>query len=146
MHAAFFLRAKELGQAPVPELVERLRTAAACRYNGLPAVALSEVLIHGDDMLQPLGLRAEVQEEAALAALDLLRWVNRLFPGFAFNGRRLRGARLVADDVDWSSGRGPEATGRALDLLALLANRQGAAEALTGPGAAKLQGPATTKR
>ena len=56
---AFAAWGREIGQAPVPELAERLRRSAGSRYNGMPAVALSEVLVHGDDMLQPLGRRAE---------------------------------------------------------------------------------------
>ena len=140
MHVAFSIRAKELGRTPAAELVERLRRAAGSRYNGLPAVALSEILIHGDDMLQPLGMRGGVRVESAVPALDLMRWVNRLVPGFAFGGHRHRGVRLVADDVDWSAGHGPEARGAALDLLALLANRNQAMTALTGAGAVKLRG------
>lgn len=139
LHEGFFVRAREIGRAPGPELVERLRSAAASRYNGLPSVALSEVLIHGDDMLQPLGLRAGARPEEAVAALDLMRWVSRLAPGIAFQGRPRRDVRLVADDVEWSSGRGPEARGPALDILAVLANRRGAEAGLTGPGVARLQ-------
>lgn len=139
MHTGFYLRAKQIGESPAPELVERLRRAAAARYNGLPTVALSEALIHGDDMLQPLGLRCEVRPESALAALNLMRRVNRLAPGFAFQGSAHRGVRLVAEDLGWSGGHGPEARGAALDILALLANRAGAAEGLRGAGAEKLR-------
>ena len=135
----FFGWAKEYGEAPGEELAGRLETAAGSRFNGMPAVALSEVLIHGDDMLQPLGLRASVRPEAALAALDLMRLVNRLAPRVAFNGRSQRGVRLVAEDVDWSTGHGPEASGVALDLLAVLSNRLGASASLTGPGVEKLE-------
>jgi len=74
-----------------------------------------------------------------VAALDLMRMVNRVAPRFAFHGRRHRRVRLVATDVEWSSGQGPEVRGGALDLLALLANRPEAAAGLTGPGVERLR-------
>src|SRR5437773_2068014 len=51
--------ATRLGDRPVPELAERLTTAAHGRYHvaGSPApVVLGEVITHGADMLRPLGL------------------------------------------------------------------------------------------
>jgi uncharacterized protein (TIGR03083 family) len=135
----FLICGRRYGEHSVPELCQRLRRAAASRYNGMPSVALSEVLIHGDDMLQPLGRRMDVRPESAVASLDLMRMVDRLVPGWAFHGHSHRGVRLVASDVGWASGRGPEVTGSALDLLALLANRKEAEAALSGPGVSVLR-------
>jgi hypothetical protein len=44
----------------------------------------------------------------------------------------------VATDVDWSTGRGPEVRGKAIDVLLLLANRRQVTTTLTGPGLSAL--------
>jgi len=136
----FSVCARERGGRPVPELTQRLRTAAASRYNGMPGVALIEVVVHGDDMLAPLGRRLTFGPDVLRACLDQMRWVDRLAARFAFHGRSHRNLRLVATDLDWAVGRGPEVRGQALDLMALLSNRAGAAAALSGPGALRLAG------
>jgi uncharacterized protein (TIGR03083 family) len=134
----FALCARELGQRPVPELAQRLRRSARSKYNGMPAVALSEVVVHGDDMFQPVGQRLSVDGGALVQALKLMWVVDRLGAGFAFHGRAHRGVRLVATNVTWAGGRGPEVRGTALDLLALLTNRPVADLELSGPGVAHL--------
>jgi uncharacterized protein (TIGR03083 family) len=126
--------AAEIGSRPVPELCERLVNAASSRCGGMPAVALSEVVAHGDDMLRPVGEVLAVAPEVAVAVLRQLRKVDRLAPRWAFGGRAHRGVRLVATDVAWVSGRGPRVDGAALDLIALLTNRTGAIDQLRGPG------------
>ena len=130
--------ARELGARPVPELCGRLRHAASSRHTGMASVALSEVVTHGDDMLRPLGQAMTVTPDVAVAALRQLRRVDRLAARWAFGGKPHRGVTLVATDVGWTSGRGPQVQGRALDLVALLANRRSAVNALTGPGVPRL--------
>lgn len=137
----FAICARQRGEQPVLELCQRLRDAAPSRFNGMPTVALSEVVIHGDDMLEPAGGRADLSDETAVACLDLMRMVNLYAAKFAYRGHPYRGVRLEATDVNWSAGRGPEVTGTALDLLAVLSNRRGAVERLSGPGVPKLVGP-----
>lgn len=53
---------------------------------------------------------------------------------------RARGLRLVATDLDWSHGTGPEVrgTGEVLLLLLIMAGRQDALAELDGPGRARL--------
>src|SRR5579884_3650739 len=115
--------------------------AAPSHYSGMPKVALSEIAVHQDDMLRPLGLSPRLDPATVVAALDVLRRVDRWMPKLAFHGPSHRHVRLVATDTDWSSGRGPEVQGRALDLLALLGNRRGAGEGLSGPGVERLPVP-----
>ncbi|MGZ8750310.1 MAG: maleylpyruvate isomerase family mycothiol-dependent enzyme, partial [Pseudonocardia sp.] len=52
--------------------------------------------------------------------------------------RRIHGLRLVADDLDWSWGQGPEVHGSAEALILMLTGRPVGAEELTGPGAVTL--------
>jgi hypothetical protein len=52
--------------------------------------------------------------------------------------RRARGVRLVATDLDWVHGSGPEVTGPAEALVMVMAARPDALNQLTGPGKALL--------
>jgi hypothetical protein len=45
-----------------------------------------------------------------------------------------RGHRLVATDLDWTRGSGPEVRGKAIDLVLLVANRRQVLPNLEGPG------------
>ena len=45
-----------------------------------------------------------------------------------------RGRRLVATDIDWSRGDGPEVRGKAIDLMLLVANRRQVIPLLEGSG------------
>jgi hypothetical protein len=49
--------------------------------------------------------------------------------------RTVRGLRLVARDVDWSHGDGPEVHGNAEALLLAITARPVGVDELTGPGA-----------
>ncbi len=49
-----------------------------------------------------------------------------------------RGRRLVATDLDWERGDGPEVRGKAIDLVLLVANRRQVLPSLEGPGLAGL--------
>jgi hypothetical protein len=51
---------------------------------------------------------------------------------------RARGVRLVATDVDWSAGKGPEVHGQGEALLMAMAGRRGVVAELSGPGQPKL--------
>ena len=104
----------------------------------MPLVALSEVVTHADDILRPAGEAATVTPEVAVAVLSQLRRVDRLAARWAFGGKPHRGVQLAATDVEWTAGRGPRVEGQALDLIALLTNREGAIDALSGPGVLRL--------
>ena len=49
-------------------------------------------------------------------------------------GRRIRGLRLPATDVDWTHGHGPEVMGSGEALLMAMAGRPAALAELSGPG------------
>ncbi|MEB3367684.1 maleylpyruvate isomerase family mycothiol-dependent enzyme [Saccharopolyspora mangrovi] len=92
-------------------------------------IVLTDALIHHQDIRRPLGHPREVPPERLGAVLDL-----------AFNappvGAKKRGAglRLVATDLDWSRGEGPEVRGPAEALLMTLAGRSAAFIELEGEG------------
>ena len=121
---------------PTDELVELL--AHPRGWRGLPAalagnVVLTDTLVHHQDIRRPLGLPRDVPPDRLLAALRFATFAPPL-RGF-WHGR---GVRVVATDVDWSFGRGPEARGPGEAVLMTLSGRRGAARDLEGPGAETL--------
>jgi len=102
------------------------------RFGG--RVGLVDALIHHQDMRRPLGMRREIPPDRLLCALP-----------FAVTAPPLRGfwnarsVRLIATDLDWSRGKGPEVRGPGEAVLMVLAGRRGVAHELSGPGAAILQ-------
>ena len=131
------LIAHQLGVEPVATLAQRLRKAqhGGVHVIGFPtAVGLGDVLVHGNDALRALGLEFGVDPYDAVSVLNAYRRVGSLI----FHARPPGNVRLIATDVQWSFGKGLEVTGRAIDLVMLMANRQQIVETLSGPGVAHL--------
>ncbi|MPZ67841.1 MAG: hypothetical protein GEU83_20945, partial [Pseudonocardiaceae bacterium] len=86
-----------------------------------------------------MNLRRLAREEredlaALLATLSPRQWdAPTLCAGW-----RVRGVRLAATDLDWSTGAGPEVRGTAEGLLMAIAGRRGVVSELSGPGQRKL--------
>lgn len=97
-------------------------------------VGLVDCLIHHQDMRRPLGMQREIPSDRLICALPLAVTAPPL-RGFW----HARGVRLVATDIEWARGRGPEARGPAEAILMVLAGRRSAAGDLTGPGSSILQ-------
>lgn len=125
-------RLAECRRLPVAELTARLRTYAVPR--GVTAmfgsgIALTDGVIHQQDIRRVLGHPRQVPAERLAAALAFLPRARVLpAPG------NLRGIRVVATDLDWSHGAGPELRGPAESLLLALAGRPAALPDLEGPG------------
>jgi uncharacterized protein (TIGR03083 family) len=92
-------------------------------------IALVDALIHHQDVRRPLGLSREVPPERLRAALPFARVAPPIRGPW-----HTRGLRLVATDLDWSSGRGKEVRGAGEALLLAIAGRRGVAHELSGPG------------
>jgi uncharacterized protein (TIGR03083 family) len=117
-------------QRPVADLVDELRRYADSRR--LPFVTnyrniLFDTLVHTQDIALPLGRQVRMPPVAAAAAATRVWRMG--WPFWA--RRRLRGVRLVATDVDWSAGAGPELAGPIDALLLLLTGRDAALPRLT---------------
>jgi uncharacterized protein (TIGR03083 family) len=91
-------------------------SGAAALYGG--RVALIECLIHQQDIRRPLGQPRTIPEERLRIALNYAR-ISPVIGG----ARRTRGVRLVANDMDWSAGRGPEVRGAGEALLLAMTGR-----------------------
>jgi uncharacterized protein (TIGR03083 family) len=106
--------------------------------SGLPAgfggmIALVDGMIHQQDIRRPLGLPRDIPAERLLPTLSFAVTAPTIL-GFW----RTRGVRLVATDLDWSTGRGPEVRGPAEAILMAMAGRRSVVGELSGPGQAKL--------
>lgn len=114
------------------ELVARLRahvvprgitTAFGC------AVALTDALIHQQDIRRALAHLRAVPQGRLVAALNFAPRARAL-PA----PTNIRGLRMVATDLTWAYGAGPEVYGPAEALLVALAGRPQALQDLHGPG------------
>jgi len=104
---------------PGVDLVGELRAHAASRR--LPVVTsldniVFDVMVHVQDVAIPLGRQHSMPVDAAVFGADRV-W--RM--GWPFHAkRRLAGSRLVATDVEWTAGDGPEEIRGPIEALLLL--------------------------
>ena len=118
---------------PVQQLLVELKEIAAVRgiarlFAGL---FLVDNWIHQEDIRRPIGRPREQNP-------DRLRWILRWARVTPFSaGRSLR---LVATDLGYALGRGPEVRGPAADLIMAVSGRATAARHLEGEGAPQLLG------
>jgi uncharacterized protein (TIGR03083 family) len=123
---------QERGEQDPVVILEALRKAADNRKGspGEPRVtALAHVLIHGQDMCRPLGIRRDLPEAHLVPVADFVT------TSFIFHAkRRIAGFTLTATDMDWSHGHGPEVRGPAEALVMMMAGRRAALDDLSGEG------------
>ena len=96
-------------------------------------IALTDGMIHQQDIRRPLGIARTIPAESLRIALDFAIWAPRIL-----GAARARGVRLVATDLDWAYGKGPDVRGSGEALLMAMAGRGAALADLDGPGKAKL--------
>jgi uncharacterized protein (TIGR03083 family) len=96
-------------------------------------IALTDGMIHQQDIRRPLGIPRTIPAESLRTALDFALYAPRLLGAL-----RARGVRLIATDLDWSHGTGAEVRGPAEAVLMAMAGRRAALADLDGPGKAKL--------
>jgi uncharacterized protein (TIGR03083 family) len=130
-------QARKVGARPPAEIVDRLRaTAETTNRPPAPVMAmLGEIVVHSEDIRNAVDLPAKADEEAVAACLELFSGAN--FP--VGTKRRIAGCRLVATDVGWSHGTGPEVSGPGLSLLLAITGRAAGLEGLSGEGLPTLQ-------
>ena len=96
---------------------------------------LLDHVVHHQDMRRPLGMPRQVPEERLVAALGVAPGLN----GFVGSKKRAAGLRLVATDVGWSHGDGPEVRGPGEVLLLAVTGRLAVLDELVGEGVATLR-------
>ncbi|MCB1256948.1 MAG: maleylpyruvate isomerase family mycothiol-dependent enzyme [Microthrixaceae bacterium] len=122
----------ESERASTADLVRTLRDHAQPR--GLTSgfggrIGLTDALVHHQDIRRPLDRPRAIPAERVVVALDFALQAPPL-P----SRKKARGLRLVATDLDWATGRGPEVCGTGEALLLAVAGRRPAFDDLEGPG------------
>lgn len=92
-------------------------------------IALVDGTVHHQDIRRSLGRPRTVPPDRLERILPLVPSNPRLGAG-----RRIRGLRLRATDIDWTHGRGPEVAGPGEALLLAMTGRPCAIADLGGPG------------
>ncbi len=129
-------RLAELAGLTTGDIVSALR--AHQRPTGLTSgfgcrISLLDGMIHQQDIRRPLALPRTIPAERIRPALNFALWAPPVRGAV-----RGRGVRLVADDVDWSFGLGPEVRGTGEALLLAMGGRAVVLDELTGPGRDRL--------
>jgi uncharacterized protein (TIGR03083 family) len=106
-----------------------------CKPPGPAYVALGEIMVHGEDIRRPLGGRGEHPPEHLTTLADLYKKTGAPLRA----KKRLEGLRLVATDVEWSTGTGPEVHGPCMSLILAMVGRTGALADCEGPGVETLR-------
>jgi uncharacterized protein (TIGR03083 family) len=126
----------EYGRRSPKQLTQLMRSCIPPRgltsaFGGM--IALVDGMIHQQDIRRPLGIGRAIPPER------LHRVLNAALSSPATRGaKRARGVRLIATDLDWVHGDGPEVTGPGEALIMAMAARPDALNQLTGPGKAFL--------
>jgi uncharacterized protein (TIGR03083 family) len=95
-----------------------------------PSEGLVDHVIHHRDISRPLGLATTVAPQRLRAALDVMPGLG----GFVGAKARVAGLHLVAEDLDWSHGDGPEVRGAGEAILLAASGRALALTELRGDG------------
>jgi uncharacterized protein (TIGR03083 family) len=97
-------------------------------------VAITDALIHHQDVRRPLGLTRDVPPERLRVALD-----TALKAPVLPSRKHVAGLRLGATDLAWTHGDGPRVDGPGEALLLAIAGRAVALDDLTGDGVETLR-------
>jgi uncharacterized protein (TIGR03083 family) len=128
---------RERGQRDPTVILAAFRNAAASRSaqsDGRAVRGLMHVVIHGQDMCRPLGMQRDLPESHLLPVAEFVKSDVHMFGA----KRRIAGLTIVATDLDWSYGHGPEVRGPAEALVMMMAGRLVALDDLSGEGKAAL--------
>ena len=130
--------AKRIGQAPTSSLVAEMRTSALRRNHppGPVTAMLGEMVVHGEDIRRPLGIKRDYPEETLVTVAEFYKSSNLLIGA----KKRIAGLRLKATDASWTSGDGPEVSGPMASLVLAMTGRRQAYAELSGEGVTALAG------
>lgn len=117
------------------ELLAALRASVKSTASPpLPTISrIVEIVVHGEDIRRPLGLRHTYSTDHIGAAVAYVAH-DRLSGG----SKRLTGLRLIGTDAEFVVGDGPAVEGSAVSVLLAACGRRVALSELSGPGVAEL--------
>jgi uncharacterized protein (TIGR03083 family) len=122
------------GQQDPVLILKAFGNTAANPPGSRPVNGLMHVLIHGQDICRPLGIRRELPESHLRPVAGFVKDDRFIFGA----KKRIAGLKLTATDIEWSHGDGPEVTGPAEALVMVMAGRVVALDDLSGDGKASL--------
>jgi uncharacterized protein (TIGR03083 family) len=96
---------------------------------------LGEVLVHGEDIRRPLGIRHAYPLDACVQTANFYKGSNLIIGAKS----RIEGLRLRATDTEWAHGAGPEVSGPIHSLVMAMTGRKAAVADLTGEGVSILE-------
>ena len=111
-------------------IVNSTRTPPGPKY-----VALGEVMVHGEDIRRPFGVKGDHPAEHLVTLAELYK---RTGPPLRAK-KRVVGLKLEATDVDWATGDGPEVKGPCMSLILAMVGRTGALADCDGAGVETLR-------
>jgi uncharacterized protein (TIGR03083 family) len=119
------------------QLLDRVRAGISSHDKppGPVASVLLEAVVHGEDVMHPLGKSIAHSDEGLVGALEFAKGAQPLVGC----KKRIAGLSLRATDVNWSTGEEPEVSGPATALLLVMCGRKAALDSLSGPGVEVLQ-------
>ncbi len=129
------------GRAAILDQLRR-NVVSGAKPHGMPtATSLVDAVVHGIDVRRPLGLTRAIPADVLAPVADFALRATWPLTGVVGGSarRRVHGVRLVASDVDWSHGDGPEVHAPAEAIVLLLHGRAPDPDELTGDGAAALR-------
>jgi uncharacterized protein (TIGR03083 family) len=129
--------ARVKGRKDPAQLVDDYRATIGSRRHppfAKPGTVLNDMVVHGQDIRRALGLTASIPEERVRASLDFVKGQQPVYGA----KKRVAGLKLVATDMDWTHGEGPEVRGPGEALLMILNGRKDALKDLEGDGKATL--------
>jgi uncharacterized protein (TIGR03083 family) len=128
---------QELGATPADTLARfKAQLDRTTAPPGPLDAMVGEIVIHSQDIRRPLGIAHTYQPEALTLVGDFVIRGNLLLGG----KRRSTGLTLVATNVDWTRGSGPEVRGPLASIILALTGRKAGLADLTGDGVAILAG------
>jgi len=122
------------------QLVMEIRGMVGSRHQRVGVTyksMLIDNLVHGQDIAVPLGRTLPIRPETAAFAAS--RTLSMRWPPPLSSVRTVSRFRLVATDISWSAGDGPEVRGPMAALLLVCCGRVAALPQLTGDGVADLR-------
>lgn len=120
--------AKTFAERGAPALSASLRSNATKKMPFFSEASMvADTAVHTQDVVRPLGLPARLDPQVLLVSLD------HSVGEFEKKRKDAAAIRLVATDMDWSSGDGPEVRGTGEALLMALNSRDVTSE-LSGEG------------
>ena len=132
------ITARNSAARPTDLLIADIRAMIGSRRHNVGVTSLEtliDILVHGQDIAVPLGLRLEAPPDATATAVARVWSYGGKGMARVFDTIDLAGLRPEADDIEWSAGQGRTIRGPVLAILLLLTGRRVALQSLYGEGA-----------